>query len=399
MTVFSDERGDMIFNFSTAPFKIEQSFTSLNNKNVLRGIHFSPYKKYVSVVSGRIVDVVVSPDGSVNMYELKAGDSILIDEHHGHGYFCFEESHIVYFLGGKYDPVLEKNCHWKDPTLNIKWPEQSVHAIVSTKDKMNCLFKPIETVVLGSGGYLGKQLLRYIPNSVGSRTRLENIKEELEFLKPKYVVSAAGISGKPTVMWCENHKEETTFVNLTQQLHLIEVCKNLGIHLTLLGSAQVYDGNKFFTEDDTPNFDRLFYSRTRILLENVIRDVYSKNVLYLRIVYPITFDKNERCFLEKMRHRTHNVHDTRVSLTIVPHLFPKIKTLLDQKITGIMNFTNDGCVSLCELLDIFNEKYSVSNEVSDRGECKLDVSRLKSIISVEEVKSVLKTFSNVKNIF
>ena len=99
-----------------------------------------------------------------------------------------------------------------------------------------------------------------------------------------------------------------------------------------------------------------------------------------------------------MRHRTHNVHDTRVSLTIVPHLFPKIKTLLDQKITGIMNFTNDGCVSLCELLDIFNEKYSVSNEVSDRGECKLDVSRLKSIISVEEVKSVLKIFSNDKNI-
>ena len=80
MTIFSDERGDMIFNFSTAPFKIEQSFTSLNNKNVLRGIHFSPYKKYVTVVSGRIVDVVVSPDGSVNMYELKAGDSILIDE-------------------------------------------------------------------------------------------------------------------------------------------------------------------------------------------------------------------------------------------------------------------------------------------------------------------------------
>jgi hypothetical protein len=94
-----------------------------------------------------------------------------------------------------------------------------------------------------------------------------------------------------------------------------------------------------------------------------------------------------------MRNRTHNVHDTRVSLTLVPSLFPKIKTLLDQRVTGIMNFTNDGCVSLRELLDIFDEKYSISNETSDRGECKLDVSRLKNIVNIDDVKSVLKTFS------
>jgi dTDP-4-dehydrorhamnose 3,5-epimerase-like enzyme/dTDP-4-dehydrorhamnose reductase len=393
MKIYSDERGDMVFSFNEPPFKVEQSFTSTNHKNVLRGIHFSPYKKYITLVSGKIMDVVVSPDGTVQTYQLKSGDSLVINENHGHGYFCYEDSQIIYFLGGRFDPLLEKNCHWKDPTLNIQWPTESVHAIVSSKDRLNSLFKPIETLVLGSNGFLGKQLLKYIPNSIGSSTRLENIDAELKFLKPRYVVSAAGISGKPTVMWCEDHKEETIHVNLTQQLHLIEVCKNLDIHLTIIGSAQVYDGEGFFTEDDKPNFDTLFYSHTRILLENIIRDVYTTHVLYLRVVYPVTFDGNERCFLQKMRNRTHNVHDTRVSLTLVPSLFPKIKTLLDQRVTGIMNFTNDGCVSLRELLDIFDEKYSISNETSDRGECKLDVSRLKNIVNVDDVKSVLKTFS------
>jgi len=36
------------------------------------------------------------------------------------------------------------------------------------KDDSNELFKPIETLILGSNGFLGSELLKYIPNSVGS---------------------------------------------------------------------------------------------------------------------------------------------------------------------------------------------------------------------------------------
>lgn len=246
------------------------------------------------------------------------------------------------------------------------------------------------TLVLGSNGFLGQRLLKFLPNSIGSNTRLENIKEELENVKPTHVVSAAGISGKPTVMWCEYNKDETTFVNLTQQLYLIDVCKKLNIHLTILGSGQVYDGDKYFTEDDEPNYYTLFYSRIRIFLENVIRSVYMDDVLYLRILYPVSLDGHEKCFLEKMKKRKNNVHNTRVSLTVIPHLFPKIQTLIEKRVTGIMNFTNDGCIYLKNFLDIFNEKCVVSHESSDRGECKLDVSRLKNYIEVGNVIEILK---------
>jgi 3,5-epimerase/4-reductase len=385
MRTFTDERGEIIFNVDTPPFEIKQCFSSINNKNVLRGLHCSPYPKFITVNYGKIFDVVVQPDGSYDAYILKAGDSLLVEANCAHGYFCYEESEVLYFLGNTYDPSKEKNCHWKDPTLNIKWPENSKYAIVSDKDKSNPLFKPIETLILGSSGFLGSQLLKYVPNSIGSSTRLENIEEELRFLKPKHVISAAGISGKPTIDWCESNKEETLHVNLTQQLHLIQTCKNHGIHLTILGSAMVYDGDKYFTEEDEPNYDTLFYSYVRVQLENIIRKVYQGDVLYLRIIYPVTGDDNPKCFLNKLRLRRNNIHDANVSVTVVPSLFPHLQSLITKKIVGILNFTNDGCVSLGNIMDICKERHTISNEKSNRGECKMDVSKLKSYVNIEDV--------------
>jgi len=390
MNTFTDERGKMFFNFCDPPFEIKQCFTSLNHKNVLRGIHFSPYEKYITLTSGHIVDIIVSPDGTVNYYTLKVGDCLHIPANHGHGYFCFEETTINYYLAGKYDPILETNCHWKDPTLNIEWPDEIKYAIVSEKDNSNELFRPIETLILGSNGFLGSELLKYIPNSVGSTTRLEHIRDELIFMRPKYIVSAAGISGKPTINWCETHREETTYTNLTQQLQLIHICKELGIHLTIIGSALVYNGDTYFNEEDKPNYHDMFYSHTRILLEDVIKNVYSNDVLYLRMIYPICGNGHEKCFLEKLKTRSENIHNADVSLTIIPSLFPKICTLLDDKVTGIFNFTNEGSLTLSQILDVFGIDHKVSTEKSNRGECKLDISKLKEYVPVENILDSLK---------
>lgn len=389
MKTFVDERGTMLFNFYDPPFEVKQSFTSLNHKNVLRGLHFSPYEKYITVTYGSIFDVIVSPSGDVKTYHLKGGDAIYVPSNHGHGYFCFEDTCINYFLGGKYDPNLEKNCHWKDPTLKIEWPKESKRAIVSEKDKSNGPFKPIDILVLGSNGFIGSELLKYIPGSVGSSTRLKYIEEELEIIKPKYVISAAGISGKPTIDWCETHKDETTYTNLTEQLQLIHICKKHGIHLTIIGSASIYDGHKYFSEDDEPNNHTMFYSRMRILLEDVIKNVYLNDVLYLRVMYPLSGNGHEKCFLEKLKTRKDNIHNTSVSLTVIPSLFPDITKLLSKKVTGIFNFTNHGSISLDKILDIFGIAYTVSGEKSNRGECKLDTTKLEQHFSVDTIFDAL----------
>lgn len=379
MRTFSDYRGEILFNVDTPPFDIKQCFTSKNVKNVLRGLHCSPYAKFITVNSGKIFDVVVKPDGSSERYILEKGDTLFIEAHCAHGYFCFEDTEIIYFLNGTFNNAHEKNYLWNDTYFNIKWPQETEHAIISEKDMSH---EPIDTVILGPAGYLGNQLLKYIPGSVGLLTRLEDtekLREQLRTIKPLYVVSAAGISGKPTIDWCEHNKEETMFVNVTCQLQLIEICSELGIHLTLLGSGAVFDGEKLFTETDEPNYEGTFYSKCRVHLENNIRQEYLDRVLYLRILYPITGDGDPRCFFEKLKKRADHIHDTTVSVTLVPLLFPKIKQLLKKRVTGILNFVNDGTTTLSNILK--DVEHTVCFEKSNRGQCCLDVSKLKTLIS------------------
>ena len=219
-------------------------------------------------------------------------------------------------------------------------------------------------------------------------TRLEDVcilKEKIKFIKPKYVISAAGISGKPTIDWCESHKDETINVNVTCQLQLIQICKELCIHLTILGSCAVFDGDKMFSETDKANYTGTFYSKSRVVLENIIHDAYIHDVLYLRILYPITGDGNPKCFLEKLKTRTENIHNTRITATVIPSLFPKLQGIMEHRLTGILNFVNDGTISLTEILQCFNIDYKISTEKSNRASCCLDISKMKTYIDVDNI--------------
>ena len=353
MRSFIDERGEILFNIDTLPFEIKQCFTSRNNKRVLRGLHCSPYPKYITVNSGKIFDVIVKTDGTYDAYILNKCDSLLIPANCAHGYFCYEESEVTYFLGGKFQQSLEKNYHWNDPTLNIEWPTEVKNVIVSRKDASNPLFTEINTIILGSDGYLGSNLLKYIPKSIGLNTRLEDtgvLKEKIKFINPKYIISAAGISGKPTIDWCESHKDETLNVNVTCQLQLIQICKELGIHLTILGSGAVFNGDKLFS------------------------------------------DGNPKCFLEKLKTRTENIHNTRITATIVPSLFPKLQDIMEHRLTGILNFVNDGTISLSEILQCFDIDHKISSEKSNRSLCCLDISKMKTYIDVDNINDLKKIF-------
>jgi len=392
MRSFRDSRGEIIFNIDKPPFEIKQCFSTLNERYVLRGLHCSPYPKFITINSGKIFDVIVKPDGTYDAYILNKGDSLFIEANCAHGYFCYEKSEVLYFLGGVFEPINDKNYLWNDPLLNISWPKETESAIISMKDMTNQTFKKIDTVILGHTGYIGKHLLKHVPNSVGIDIRLENLNELrkcFNILKPKNIVSAAGISGKPTVDWCESHKSETIFTNITCQLNLIHLCKEMGIHLTIIGSGAVFDGNKLFTEIDEPNFKGTFYSKARVILEEIIQSTYLEDVLYLRMMYPITCDGDPRCFIEKLKGRLCNIHDTQITVSILPLLLPKLQHILEQKVTGILNFVNDGVASPSKLLKLLNIEHTVSTDKTNRGVCCLDVSLLKRYIHVENFTELI----------
>ena len=159
MRTFVDKRGEILFNIDTLPFEIKQCFTSRNNKNVLRGLHCSPYPKYITVNSGKIFDVIVKPDGTYDTYILNKFDSLLIPANCAHGYFCYEESEVTYFLGGKFQQSLEKNYIWNDPTLNIEWPCNEKDIIISDKDLNNNPYTYTNVLVTGGNGFIASNFI------------------------------------------------------------------------------------------------------------------------------------------------------------------------------------------------------------------------------------------------
>ena len=107
------------------------------------------------------------------------------------------------------------------------------------------------------------------------------------------------------------------------------------------------------------------YCRYRVMLEQVIRRVYVKDILYLRLIYPCTFDGHPKCFFQKMLGRTSNVNNVSVSLTVVPDLFPLLPRIIEEKrATGIINFVSKGAVKLPALLDAAGLKHTVASTSS-----------------------------------
>jgi len=400
---FSDLRGEMKFVDFISPttgIHIEQ-FISTNKKNVFRGIHMSPYGKFITCIQGVIIDYcidITTTPITVTENRLNENDRVYIPPHHGHAFIALEDNtKVLYQLEGNFSPELDKNINYADPYINLQLPND---IIMSQKDKEAPFLKPIDYLVIGATGFLGQETIKVLKNKnwIALSDRLEEtekIKNKLELYKPKYVVCCAGISGKPTISWCETNKQITTYTNLTLQLSLAHLCYSLNIHLTIYGSGLIYDQPGFFSEI-TPSIAESHYSSTRILLEQALQP-YMSHVLYLRIIFPISADKNPKCFLSKMKERLHTIHNKSISLTVIPSLFPLIPTIIEKKTVGIFNFVNSGAISLEDLVRHYVLKHSKDEQLTVLNQPHtsfiLDTHKLQTIVEIEDVKTALDQYT------
>jgi len=122
--------------------KSGSKFPSQNQKkNVVRGIHCSPYSKLVTCIKGRIWDVVVDLRKGSPTYlkwrgkELSPTQQLYIPPRCGHAFISLDEDNIVmYFQGGTWNPKFEMDTNYLDPQINIKWPKAEQY-ILSDKDR------------------------------------------------------------------------------------------------------------------------------------------------------------------------------------------------------------------------------------------------------------------------
>ena len=124
-------------------FKFE--FVSLSKKNVVRGLHFQikkPQAKFISVLSGKIFDVVVDLRKKSKTFgktfkiilSEKNCLSLYIPEGFAHAYFSYDKLNVVYYkLNNYYKPNFESGINLMDKKLKISWPSKNYE--ISKKDK------------------------------------------------------------------------------------------------------------------------------------------------------------------------------------------------------------------------------------------------------------------------
>lgn len=385
--MYEDTRG-VLHTLKDLPFEPKEILVSINRKNVFRGLHKSPYSKFIYVIRGSIRDFFWNETTGLSDRVLTHGQTLYVPANSAHGILALEDdSQFIYLLDGKFDNNLDKNIYWRTPEYGL--PDLGPDIIFSAKDHNALYANQYDYLVLGASGYLGTHCVKHLHetgrNFTTSSTRLENhndIADEIRRSGAKYIVCAAGISGNPTTEWSETHEDETYRTNYLSILNLVEVCRVARVHLTIFGSGMVFTGDKLiYSEEDVPNLYSRVYPKWRCELEKQLKT--RPNVLYLRILYPCTFDDNPQCFRTKMMRRKANVHDGQVSITSVPDLFPLIPELVEKKTTGVFNFVADGLVSLGELA-------GTESTIPGTGNYGLSTDKLSSHISVIKTSDVLK---------
>ena len=144
---FEDKRGFLreVFIEKITKKKLIFSIISKSKKNVVRGLHIqlkNSQSKYISVLKGKILDVVVDLRKNSKTFKKffkiilsdKNCKSLFIPSGFAHGFLGLDEENIVLYSCDNYrNKSSERSIKWNDPELKINWNIKNI--IASKKDK------------------------------------------------------------------------------------------------------------------------------------------------------------------------------------------------------------------------------------------------------------------------
>ncbi|KAG6500625.1 trifunctional UDP-glucose 4,6-dehydratase/UDP-4-keto-6-deoxy-D-glucose 3,5-epimerase/UDP-4-keto-L-rhamnose-reductase RHM1-like [Zingiber officinale] len=272
----------------------------------------------------------------------------------------------------------------------------------------------LKFLIYGKTGWIGG-LLGRICQKQGiayehGRGRLEDRTQlilDIQKVKPSHVFNAAGVTGRPNVDWCESHKQETIRTNVAGTLTLADVCREHGLLLMNYATGCIFEydvehpqGSGIgFKEEDKPNFIGSFYSKTKAMVEELLKEY--DNVCTLRVRMPISSDlSNPRNFITKIA-RYDKVVNIPNSMTILDELLPMSIEMAKRNCRGIWNFTNPGVVSHNEILEMYKsyidpgfkwDNFTLEEQskviIAPRSNNELDATKLKGefpeLLSIKE---------------
>jgi 3,5-epimerase/4-reductase len=294
------------------------------------------------------------------------------------------------------------------------------------------IHKTHKILFYGSKGWIGGLFMKYLQNIclfevIIGEERIENnenLLTEITKHNPDTVISFTGrTSGYHNNQQINNidylelpgKLHENMRDNFIGPINLGQICLALNIQHIYLGTGCIYtynDNKKIFGDDDKPNFFGSSYSTMKGNTDQEIRKY--KNTLNLRIRMPISYDTNQRNFIDKIVNYK-NICSVPNSMTVLEDMFPIISKMIINRTTGSYNLTNPGAIEHNEILEMY-KKYINPNHTwnnityeeqmkilkSERSNNELDTNKLLSFCSKNNLElkpikdSLIKLFETKK---
>lgn len=277
-------------------------------------------------------------------------------------------------------------------------------------------------LVFGSNGWIGTQFVelleKYNIKYASATCRADDSKgiiKDIEHFSPTHIISFIGrthgtIDDKEytTIDYLEQDGKlvENMRDNLFAPLLLAEISRFRNIHYTYLGTGCIfkYDDNhneereRGFQEEDSPNFFGSSYSVVKGFTDQMMK-MY-ENTLNLRIRMPITDSMHPRNFITKIVNYE-KVCSVPNSMTVLPELLPLIIELMNNNITGTINFTNPGTISHNEILEMYKEivdpSFTWKNFSQEEQRKILDADRSNNYLETSKLENYFPGIRNIKD--
>lgn len=312
---------------------------SRSEKHVLRGLHCSPYAKFITCVRGAFYDVIADFRPTSPTFGKWCGvtltdtncKQLYVPAGCGHGFLALEDDTCALYLQeGTFDPEHEQDVHPFDPFVDVRWPiPDGVTPIVSDKDRAAPLlrtrlvgavaeadYRPTRVLVVGASGQVGAAIVSAyarhnvrcygtyhsqpvpgcVPYDLG--TAPSTADALLELCRPDVVYICAGFTW---VDGCEQDVKRANALNHVGPAALVRAAKRVGAKSVWYSTDYVFDGQAGpYSVECAPNPINVYGCTKRDGELAVLAADPDALVIRTNVVYgPDPQDKNFECQLRQ----------------------------------------------------------------------------------------------------
>ena len=261
----------------------------------------------------------------------------------------------------------------------------------------------MKIVVYGGNGWIGEQFVSFFKkHDINHKISENRLIDDINFIQEElndasHVLCLIGRThgpGKPSIDYLESKDKlyENVNDNLYSPIVLAELCKNMKVHLTYLGTGCIFNGyDTESTKDESkPNFFGSSYSVVKGFTDRLMHDLYSNCVLNVRIRLPVDTKKHSRNLITKLVNYK-RICSVPNSITVLPRMIPLIYELMKEESFGTYNMTNPGSITHDEILNLYKEivdpSHTWENFTIEEQETALQNQRSNTELNTDKLES------------